>query len=74
MNIPTDFLGRQIMAGDVITYPVRRGSSMWLNKLHVTQVLPENVKGLNSEGRWITVQNLNNVVVDVASRQQAVAN
>lgn len=73
MNAPLDFLGRQILAGDVIVYPVRRGSSMWLNRLRVTLVLPEGVKGLNAEGRWITVHNLNNVVVDVASRPQSVA-
>jgi expansin (peptidoglycan-binding protein) len=74
MNAPLDFLGREIKIGDTIAYPVRRGSSMWLNKLRVTQVLPVSVKGLNADGRWITVHNLNNVVVDVASRQHSVVN
>jgi len=58
-----DFLDRAIMAGNTIVYPVRRGSSMWLNKLVVTQVDAEHVTGLNSNGRWITIHNLQNCVV-----------
>ena len=58
-----DFLGRAIVAGNTIVYPVRRGSSMWLNKLVVTQADAEHVTGLNSSGRWITVRNLQNCVV-----------
>ena len=27
-----DFLGREIVAGGTVCYPVRRGSSMWLQK------------------------------------------
>ena len=63
MTGATDFLGREIKPDDTIVYPVRRGSSMWMNKLRVTQVLPTVVKGLNSEGRWIVVRNLKNAVV-----------
>lgn len=70
MNAPTDFLGREIMAGDTIIYPVRRGSAMWLNKLRVTQVLPDSLTGLNPDGRWVTVKNLGNVIVDLGSRTQ----
>jgi hypothetical protein len=69
MNAPTDFLGREIKAGDTIVYPVRRGSSMWLNKLTVTQAQPDSLTGLNPDGRWVTVKNLKNVVVDMAARQ-----
>lgn len=63
MTGATDFLGGEIKPDDTIVYPVRRGSSMWMNKLRVTQVLPTVVKGLNSEGRWIVVRNLKNAVV-----------
>jgi len=58
-----DFLGRAIAAGNTVVYPVRRGSSMWLNKLAVTQVDDDHITGYNSDGRRITVKNLNNCVV-----------
>lgn len=68
-----DFIGRAIAAGNTVVYPVRRGASMWLNKLVVTQVGEDGVDvngkpryhitGFNSDGRRITVKNLNNCVV-----------
>jgi hypothetical protein len=58
-----DFIGRAIAAGDTVVYPVRRGSSMWLNKMNVTQVADDHITGFNSDGRRITVKNLNNTVV-----------
>ncbi len=58
-----DFIGRAIAAGNTVVYPVRRGSSMWLNKLAVTQVDDDHITGFNSDGRRITVKNLNNCVV-----------
>jgi hypothetical protein len=58
-----DFIGRAIVAGNTVVYPVRRGSSMWLNKLNVTQVADDHITGFNSDGRRITVKNLNNCVV-----------
>jgi len=63
MNAATDFLGRAIQAGDTVVYPVRRGSAMWLNKLLVTQVTGDSLSGQNSNGRWVTLKNLTNVVV-----------
>lgn len=58
-----DFIGRAIVAGATVVYPVRRGASMWLNKLAVTQVDDDHITGFNSDGRRITVKNLNNCVV-----------
>ncbi len=58
-----DFMGREIKAGDTIVYPVRRGSRMWLNKLNVTMVEGEALKGYSPEGRLTTIKNLKNVVV-----------
>jgi len=63
MNKPTDFLGREIKAGDLVVYPVRRGSRMWLNKLTVTQALDDTLMGFSPEGRRIKITNLDNVVV-----------
>ena len=62
-----DFMGRSVKAGDTVVYPVRRGSSMWLNKLRVTQVDESGVQpklvGFNPAGRRVQVQSLDNVVV-----------
>jgi hypothetical protein len=63
MNAPTDFLGREIKPGDLLVYPVRRGSAMWLNRLSVTQALQGSVTGFSPEGRRITIKNLDNSVV-----------
>ena len=49
MNPATDYMGREIKAGDTLVYPVRRGSNMWLNRILVTQVLPDAVTGHNTD-------------------------
>jgi hypothetical protein len=60
---PADFMGRPLEAGHVVVYPVRRGSEMWLNKLNVTQVDDESLKGYSPAGRLLTIKNLTNVVI-----------
>jgi len=68
MNPVVDFLGRKIVAGNLVLYPVRRGSNMWLNKLQVTQVIPgpkPTVSGFGSTGRRVTLHNIANLVVVV---------
>ncbi len=67
MTVARDFIGREITAGALIAYPVRRGSNMWLNQLKVQQVSQgtkgPQVSGLNSKGRRITITNIKNAVV-----------
>jgi hypothetical protein len=63
MTPAVDFMGRTIEAGHVVIYPVRRGSSMWLNKLNVTQVRDDSIAGYNTAGRLLTIRNLQNVVI-----------
>jgi hypothetical protein len=63
MNPAVDFMGREIVAGNIIAYPVRRGSKMWLNKLNVQHVEDDKVVGYNNLGRRITITNLKNVLV-----------
>jgi hypothetical protein len=58
-----DFMGREITVGATVVYPVRRGSSMWMQKIKVTQVKPATLGGYNNEGRRITLHNIANVVV-----------
>jgi len=56
MRSLTDFLGREIKAGDTLIYPVRRGSSMVLKKITVTSPGPTYVMGVNDAGRLITLR------------------
>ena len=60
---PTDFLGREIRAGDLIVYPWRRGSAMGLNKMTALQVTPQYIGGYSSFGNPVRVRNIKNVVV-----------
>lgn len=65
-----DFMGREIKVGDTVIYPVRAGSSMWLQKMRVSQVV---TSGLNprivvydptsAQQRGHSVKNLHTVVV-----------
>lgn len=63
MNNPTDFLGRVIVVGDTLVYPVRRGSRMWLNRIEVTKTESDRVHGLSKTNRTVQLTNLNNTVV-----------
>ncbi len=67
-----DFLGHQIIAGNLIVYPVRRGSEMWMNKLRVEAIRDtprgKSVSGTNDSGRRITIRNLTNCVVVTESK------
>ncbi len=62
-----DFLGHQIMAGDLVVYPTRQGSAMWMNKLRVEAVRDtprgKAISGTKDSGRRITIRNLTNCVV-----------
>lgn len=69
MKPTVDFLGREIKPGDTVIYPVRHGSSMWLQKMTVTQVYPNRLVGINAENRRIYIKNLNTTVVDLGSRK-----
>jgi hypothetical protein len=59
----TDFIGRKIQPGNLICYPVRHGSKMWLNKLEVQHVDDKFVSGYNNLGHRIKIKNLSNCVI-----------
>lgn len=63
--MPKDIMGREIEAGHVIVYPVRKGSQMWLKKLELSCVdeLKGTLHGMNTMGVPITIKNLNTVAV-----------
>lgn len=54
----TDLFGRSIRVGDVISYPVRKGSAMWFNDGKVTDVHSEGLQVINpASGRKTQIQN-----------------
>lgn len=66
VSIVLDFIGRQIQVNDIVVYPVRRGSKMWMQKIKVTRVEGGKdpcVIGFNSDGRQIVIHNIDNLVV-----------
>ena len=58
-----DFLGREIVAGNTVVYPVRRGSSLWMNRMTVLGTTNGVLTGNNPEGRRINLTNIENVTV-----------
>jgi hypothetical protein len=67
-----DFLGREITVGATIVYPVRAGSSMWLQRMQVSQVVPTadshrlvvfDPQSSTATRRSHSVKNLHTVVV-----------
>ena len=50
-----DFLERKIYVGDMLVYPVRRGSKMWLTKSRVVGLGDGFVYGVNDNGRRVTL-------------------
>lgn len=63
MTEATDFLGRSIAVNDTLIYPVRRGSRMWLNRIVVSLVESDTIRGTSPTGRRIELTNLNNTIV-----------
>ena len=62
-----DFLGHTIIAGDIVVYPVRRRSDMWMNKLRVEAVRDtprgKAIFGTNDAGNRVIIRNLENCTV-----------
>lgn len=55
-----DTLGRKIEKHDIVTYPVRRGSQLWVNSGTVVEVTPESIliakyNGVDGELRAVRV-------------------
>ena len=60
-----DFLGTIIRPGVRLVYPVRRGSSMWLTKITVTNIeeVVGRLQGVNDTGRCVTISRSDRCVV-----------
>jgi hypothetical protein len=62
-----DFLGNLIKVTDIIVYPVRRKSQMWMKRLVVDAVRDTTngvrVSGRNEAGNSVSIQNVQNCIV-----------
>jgi hypothetical protein len=63
MTPAVDFLGQTIEAGQVVVYPVRRGSDLRLHKLTVAHVWDDHIAGYSPNGQFLSIKNLQNVVI-----------
>lgn len=73
-----DCTGRDILEGDLITYPVRQGSRMWASTAVVievnrpTGILPGHIKALkfiNGKERTITIEATDRVTIAFRASQ-----
>lgn len=58
-----DFLGREITAGCHVVYPVRRNYTVNMRRMTVSQINKGSIAGYNPEGRFVSVSNVENLVV-----------
>lgn len=63
----TDALGRRINANDIVTYPVRRGSSMYIRSGKVVGLDLDNTRGIivSINGRNVKVTETERVTVAI---------
>ena len=59
-----DIVGKPIIPGCTVAYPVRKGSKMWMSVVSVTRILDEGgLIGLNKAGRHTRIKSVRNCVV-----------
>jgi hypothetical protein len=67
-KVPKDAFDREIRLGDICAYPVRRRSSMWLNKMTVQKITYDvagnpKIHGQKQDGYKVRVASLDRVVI-----------
>lgn len=58
-----DFRGVEIKEKDMIAYPVRKASNMWMNLATVKAVHFDHVEAINSDQRTVRVIQTNRIAV-----------
>lgn len=63
-----DMFGREIRVGDLCVYPVRRGSSMWMNRITVNKITHDprgnpKLGGVKGDGYPVNVTSLDRVAL-----------
>jgi hypothetical protein len=69
-----DHYDREIRRNDVVTYPVRKGSSMWLDNGKVTAINSDGSLSITKPdtGRKTVIQNTDTTILATRSVRQAV--
>lgn len=65
---PKDMFDREIRTGDICVYPVRRGSSMWMNRFTIQAIgrTPHGgvkLSGVKGDGYPVNVTSLSRVAI-----------
>lgn len=65
---PKDFLDREIRVGDICVYPVRKGSSMWINRVTVQRITRDpaggfKVHGMKGDGYPVVVTSMDRLTI-----------
>lgn len=67
MTNPTDFTGEEICSGDLVAYPVRRGSDMQLKTARITSWMcggnKYTLSAINDDGRRVTLRSTNRLII-----------
>ena len=61
---PRDVMDRIIKVGDLVVYPVRRRSSLSLEKARVTIIHSDSIVGVKENGRSVTLTRPERIMVD----------
>lgn len=59
----TDFFDRQFFVHDIVVYPLRQGSSMWLEKAVVYDIMPDRIKIIKANGNKTYIKNYKNCII-----------
>lgn len=64
---PIDFVGRKIKSGDLVAYPVRRGSRMWLTSARVSNIVcrgkEHTIEAIIESGQRVTLEHSARLIV-----------
>lgn len=62
----TDFMGKELKPGDLIVYPCRSGSNLWMTSARIVEVIEQKsenlIKARKENGFLVTVSRVDNVV------------
>lgn len=62
----TDFMGKELKPGDLIAYPCRSGSNLWMTTARIVEVIEQKsenlVKARKESGFIVTLSRVDNVI------------
>jgi hypothetical protein len=58
-----DFFGKEFEAGNIVVYPLRKGSSMWLEYATVMEVCEDKLKVVKGSGQKTYIKNIRTCII-----------